>query len=232
MSDQPGLETFAATLKSTTMRRILLSDTGFELYRAVDNELFLRNGNTGVCLGMASARPREGRTTTALLCAALSAAQAPRRRILLLDASLGDHGVGAQLGIAPGQPGLNDICRNGAPFDACVVTTALPNLHVIGGGDGEGKPRKLLQQEFGAFLAEARKRYQLVVADTPAGSENRDLISMAKLLDHMLMVVRYRYATREQIKPLIGEFASQQVSLLGAVLNRRVFPIPRFFYGR
>jgi succinoglycan biosynthesis transport protein ExoP len=231
MSTLASLDAFARSISDPTTRTILTSEEGFDLYRAVDNEAFLQHGKQNACIGVVSARPREGRSTIALLCAALAAAHAPRHRILLLDASFGGRGCSAHIGIANNHPGINDYCQGNASFDDCIVHSALSNLDFVA-GNADGPPPKLLQTEFADFIAEARKRYQCVVVDTPSGSENRDLISMAKLLDHVLIIVRYGFATREQIQPLVAELKRHDISILGAIMNQRIFSIPQSFYGK
>ena len=81
------------------------------------------------------------------------------------------------------------------------------------------------------FLAQARERFDLVVVDSPAASANRAILSIAKLAQQAIVVVRYGGPTREQVAALAADLKRSGVQVLGCVMNRREFVVPAFLYG-
>lgn len=211
---------------------LLDSSEAFELFRAIDNELFVSHGEAPISIGVISALASEGRTSISVLLATLAAAYSPQRKVLLLDGNLSQPSFPGILDFVAAGPGLIDYCDDGRSFAECVQKTPLANLDVVSGGTSKWQFNKLSQPGLTRFLADAKKHYQLIVVDTPPSGSNRDVVLMGKLLDTLLLVVRYGYATREQIQPVVAALKQENVSILGAVMNQRIFPIPHLLYGK
>lgn len=81
-------------------------------------------------------------------------------------------------------------------------------------------------------IRELRKEFAYVLIDSPAVSEYTDAILMGRLTDGAVLVLESN-ATRRQVARIVKEdLEAADVRLLGAVLNKRTFPIPQFLYDR
>ena len=83
-----------------------------------------------------------------------------------------------------------------------------------------------------ARISELRKEFAYVLIDSPAVNGYADAISLGRLSDGAVLVLESN-ATRRQVARIAKEdLESAQVRVLGAVLNKRTFPIPQFLYER
>jgi len=109
----------------------------------------------------------------------------------------------------------------------------LPGLNVLPVGQGRNHRElaKILTQ-WPEVLAELRSKYDLILLDaTPffRGEESRLLCKMA---DDVLVVIEAEQARRPQVRTMVDSLRTMDCSILGAVLNKRRFHIPRWAYDR
>ena len=211
----------------------LMTDVNaYNLFCNIDNEIFIRFGRVPTALLVASAEKGDGRTSIAVLTAVLTAIHEPKKKVLLIDADTGYAGVSGIFGSAEGAKGLNDYFTGDAGFADCVLKSALDNLHIIPASVGGERKLKLSQDRFEEMICTAQQDYGLIVVDSPAAGSNNDTASLAKIVGNVLFVVRYGGPKREQIASVISEFARVNANILGAVLNQRIYPLPKFVYAR
>jgi Mrp family chromosome partitioning ATPase len=232
---QPDSDTLARLLAAATepeTRRILASDAAFRLYSRLDSELHLAHGNEPLTLLMASAQSGEGRSTLATLLAGLTAAYDPARRILLADCDVTSNQLARAFGRPAGEPGLHEWMCGVAPLAECQRSGPLPNLQILPGCGAESPRNKFNHNRFAEWAALIRQSHDLVIIDSPAARDNRDVISAAKVIGNVMVLVKYRGPYREQVQALLAELRGAGANILGVVLNERMFPVPRLFYGR
>lgn len=83
-----------------------------------------------------------------------------------------------------------------------------------------------------ARINELRKEFAYVLIDAPSVNGYSDAISLGRLSDGAVLVLQSN-ATRRQVARIAKEdLESAHVRVLGAVLNKRTFPIPQFLYDR
>ncbi|MCL5885223.1 MAG: CpsD/CapB family tyrosine-protein kinase, partial [Deltaproteobacteria bacterium] len=117
-------------------------------------------------IGVTSSIACEGKTLT---CAklAVSLARTKRKAILLVDADIRKADLSKGFG-TPVHPGLTEYLLGGAVFGNIVRKSALPGLDTVSSGSPVAAPADLLAGDgFRIFVEEARKRYDLVLLDTP-----------------------------------------------------------------
>jgi capsular exopolysaccharide synthesis family protein len=141
-------------------------------------------------LAVSAAAIGDGKTTTAInLAGAL--AQAPDRRVLLIDADLRRPSVGGRLALEAGARGLVDAIADPSVALADVVQAAAAfNLSVLSAGRPTGQPYELLTSpRLGQLIEEARAQYDYVVVDTPPLVPVPDCRVIATHVDAFLLVV-------------------------------------------
>lgn len=174
----------------------------------------------------------EGKTTAAVEMAWALAHNAGAR-VLLVDWNPGAPRLHELFGVAGG-PGLGEYLACGDP-DCGIRATAHPNLSLLtagaeceaaaGGGNGTG--RLLLRER----LATLRERFDYVVYDGHSLIGTSAAI-LAREFDGIVLVVEAEKTKWEVVQSAREKIEGIEGRLVGVVLNKRKFYIPRFLYGK
>lgn len=219
------------TVQNRWCRKFLRHDDVFRLYNTLDNEVFLNAGQPPYSILVASSQSGEGATSIAVMYAALTAVFEPDRRMLLVDADLFATKKDSLLGLAGPKPGLGEYMRGTTEFDGAVQRSMLDNLHVVRNRQPGPDRIKFANRAFTTFMDEARRRYDLVVVDAPPARRSHDAVAMSRTVGHVIVVCRYGGPNREQVQVMLDRMKDAGANVLGAVLNQRIYPIPRLLYG-
>jgi len=95
------------------------------------------------------------------------------------------------------------------------------NVHAVLSSDG-----------FRTRLAELRSEFDNVLIDTPPVNLYADALGIGRLADGMVLVLQSNATRREAARQAKESIEAGQVRLLGAVLNKRRFPVPPGLYGK
>jgi len=71
-----------------------------------------------------------------------------------------------------------------------------------------------------------------VLIDAPPLSEYSDAVGLGQLADGLLLVLEANSTRRETALRITEDLSAAHVRVLGAVLNKRTFPIPGPLYNR
>jgi receptor protein-tyrosine kinase len=83
-----------------------------------------------------------------------------------------------------------------------------------------------------ARFAELRKEFDFVIVDAPPMTRYADAIALGKLCDGVVVVLEAGSTRRKAARSAVQTLGSSRVQVLGAVLNKRTFPIPESIYNR
>jgi len=159
------------------------------------------------------------------------AAGALGRRVLLLDANA--------IAVQPAAFGLTvstgweEATAAGAPLaSAAVAVPDVERLSVAVLSLRAGSSALLDSDEFDAALAAVRNGYDLIVVDAPSPVESVDALLLSRVADGCVLVVeaeRTRWQVAENLQARVVKYGGRVV---GAVLNKRRYHIPRLIYDR
>jgi capsular exopolysaccharide synthesis family protein len=171
-------------------------------------------------IAVSSPAAADGKTTTAINLAG-SLAQAPNARVLLIDGDLRKPALTAHLGLEPsGEPGFVDaILDPTLGLDA--VTRVCPdlNLSIVPAGHLPAAPYEVLMSpRAGELLAEARRRYDYIVVDTPPLVSIPDCRVIGKWVDGFLIVVTAHKTPRKLLEEALH--VTEPAKVVGLVFNR------------
>jgi Mrp family chromosome partitioning ATPase len=93
-------------------------------------------------------------------------------------------------------------------------------------------PNLLSTERMRARCAELRREFDFVIIDAPPVSRYADAIPLAKLSDGVVLVIAAESTRREAARTAVVNLRSERIQVLGAVLNKRTFPIPSMIYDR
>ncbi|MBW8636192.1 polysaccharide biosynthesis tyrosine autokinase [Hoeflea sp. WL0058] len=181
-------------------------------------------------LVVTSAEPSEGKTTTAFKLAEDFASLG--RRVLLIDADMRkprlhrmfntDNGIGlSNL--------LSNVVKSGTAMDI-FRKTRNPNVTFLSAGTIPPNPADLLvSQKMGLTIHYCKKRYDLVIIDSPPVMGLSDAPILARQADATLMVVSAKQVTRKAAKAALNRLKSAGANVVGSTLTK--FTINKLDYN-
>jgi len=179
-------------------------------------------------IAITSCRRGEGVSTVAANLAAAVALDG-NGSVLLVDADAEHHSLDRLLKVKQ-EPGLADLLSKGKRI---IRSSPIRNLHVLPSGrmNGNGNLSGILNSgRFTALLESARKHYRLVVIDAPVVNELSSTGRLARLCDGVILVVETERMRWEVVQSAKEQLAKLNANIVGVVLNKRRFPVPRWLY--
>jgi succinoglycan biosynthesis transport protein ExoP len=160
----------------------------------------------------------EGKTTVAANLAVVSAAAG--LSVILVDANFRNPQLHTRFGLSDQRGLLPLLMANHANLEAHLQTTAIPGLRVLvaGGGDGMA-PDWLARPLMKRIVETATNLADLVILDTSAARMFTEPLTLAGLVEGVVLVVRPGQATVPEIEHFRQSLAAVDAHLLGVVLN-------------
>jgi|SRR5450432_3615983 Mrp family chromosome partitioning ATPase len=133
----------------------------------------------------------------------------------------------------PDDRGLADALLSEGGIRSFAKQLAPHNLWLLSAGDLAPESLGLLNsQALKLRLQELRAEFDYVLIDSPALNLYSDAIALGRLADGLVVVLQADSTRRESALKGLQSLRDAHIEVLGAVLNRRTFPIPDFVYRR
>ncbi len=128
--------------------------------------------------------------------------------------------------------GLTDALSKNGPIRDFSKVVRSDNLWLLSCGSLASESTGLLNSgSMKARVAELRKEFDYVLLDSPPLNTYSDGIAMGQLADGLVLVLEANSTRREAAARVTENWRAAQIKILGAVLNKRTFPIPETFYN-
>lgn len=164
-----------------------------------------------------SACPSEGKSTISANIA-ISIAQT-EAKVLLLDTDLRRPMVSKFMDFN-NTPGLTDVLGGMAEIDDIIHQTKYENLFVVCAGINVPNPAEILGSESMLdLLKEFEERFDYVIIDSPPINTVSDALSLVKVTDGVMLVVREGQSTFTEVDKAIKTLEFIDAKILGLVLN-------------
>jgi capsular exopolysaccharide synthesis family protein len=214
ISPLPDARTLSREELIKLVQRIFLLDRNSRtavVFTAVENG----TGCTSICAGAAEAIAAQ--------------VEAP---VCVVDANLRRPGLHLCFG-RENLKGLTDSVFKPGSIRTFVQKLPGSNLWLLPCGSMASQLSAVMKTEhLEARISELRKEFAYILIDTPPVSEHTDAILLARLADGAVLVLESNATRREVARIAKEDLESARVRVLGAVLNKRTFPIPQFLYDR
>ena len=129
--------------------------------------------------------------------------------------------------------GLTDSVFKPGPIRQFVQKLPGRNLWLLPCGSMASQLSAVMKAEhLQARINELRQEFAYVLIDTPPVSEHTDAILLGRFADGAVLVLESNATRREVARIAKEDLEAAHVRVLGAVLNKRTFPIPQFLYDR
>jgi polysaccharide biosynthesis transport protein len=201
-----------------------------ESYRALRTSLLLSSlGAPPKVIMVTSARPQEGKTTTAINSAIVLAQKGVR--VLLVDADLRRPGVHKTLGLGP-RSGLSNVLTGSATLEqTIVVSPVLPSLFILPAGTPPPNPAELLAStNMKEVLDELREQFDHVVVDTPPTLSVTDAVVLSPRMDAIILVIRSGQTTKQALRRARDILMQVNAHVTGVLLNAVDLRSPDYYY--
>lgn len=189
-----------------------------ERYRMLRHSLVSRKGGCPAVIGVTSATPADGKTTTAINLASVMA-ELEGARVALIDSDMRCSSAGKQVGLRKQSPGLSEAIQ-----DESLTLSALVRNHgrckfgIVPAGVQPHAPHALLESpRLGEILEQARRMFTHVIVDTPPVVPVTDVLQLAKWIDGFVLVIGAHRTPRKLVEEALTMIGPKK--LLGLVFN-------------
>ena len=128
--------------------------------------------------------------------------------------------------------GLTDALLQKEPIRDFVKPVYRDNLWLLSSGSLAEGTHALNSEHLKTRFDELRKEFDYVLVDAPPLNQYADASVLGQIADGMVLVLEANSTRRESALKAIEALRSVQIDILGAVLNKRTFPIPESVYRR
>lgn len=227
----PGEEAVKGLGALTGECKRILQANQHELETLYGNIVSAAGGAPMKTLLVTSSRPGEGKTTTAILLAHGLAVHA-KARVILVDGNFRSGRLHEIFGF-PSRPGLLDLVSSSDGVEATLRSTWVRSFRVLTIGSRPADSAETVEaatvQRLLAQLA-ARADYVIVDADSVLTSSGWWLLG--KLFDGVVLVAECEKTKWEVLEASREKIAHAGGTVLGVVLNKRKYYVPKSLYAR
>ena len=152
--------------------------------------------------------------------------------VCLVEADFRSPALPSRLGTT-NHYGLSDALLKDGPIRSFAKPVHADNLWFLSSGSvTPDTPNLLNSDRMKARFDELRKEFDYVLVDVPSLSRYSDATAVARITDGIVLVLEANATRKEAALKIIESLRNAQVPVLGAVLNKRTFPIPASLYDK
>jgi Mrp family chromosome partitioning ATPase len=153
-------------------------------------------------------------------------------RVCIVDANLRSPSLHEYFRVEVGA-GFADAMRDSRPVREFARPTWNSNLWLMTSGAVGKEPNGALNPaRLRVRVSELREEFDYLLLDTPPMSSYADAVLLGQLTDGIILVVGSNSTRREPARIAKESLEATKVPILGAVLNKRTYPIPEALYQR
>jgi capsular exopolysaccharide synthesis family protein len=153
-------------------------------------------------------------------------------RVCVIDANLRRPSLHEHFRVERGS-GFADAMKDSGPVAEFARPTWMSKLWLMTSGAVGSEPNGALNPaRLRTRIAELRAEFDYLLLDTPPMSSWSDAALIGQLADGVVLVVDSTSTRREPARIAKESLEAARVPVLGAVLNRRTYPIPEALYRR
>jgi succinoglycan biosynthesis transport protein ExoP len=194
----------------------------YELSEAIRNLrtslLFALEGKGPHSVLFSSSVPSEGKTTISSNVS-ISLTQLGKK-ILMIDGDLRRPCLHRVFSI-PNRPGLSEYLQEVCEWEDVVQSSSISGLDVVVCGERPLNPAELLSSDrMRRIIEQAKRRYDLVLVDSPTLLNMADSRILASYVDSVVLIVRSRATPKLLAKQACVNVRGAGATIIGAVLNQ------------
>lgn len=202
---------------------------GESISRAQTGLLLASLDKTNQVIMICSSMPEEGKTTFARNLALSLSISYPT---LLIECDLRRPKVGTSFGLRADAIGITDLLSGQAAESECVHSLAESNLHVLPIGSSTNAPLEIFSSErFESMIKQFSAKYRFVILDTPPVEVVSDALAIAKIVPHVIFILRSRDTTYALARNAIKKLERANTKIIGLIVNDVDMENLQYYYG-
>jgi Mrp family chromosome partitioning ATPase len=151
--------------------------------------------------------------------------------VCLVDANLRSPSLPEFFGVT-NHWGLTDALLKEEPIRNFVEPVYRDNLWLLSIGSLATGSHVLNSERLKTRFDELRKEFDYVLVDAPPFNQYADATILGQIADGVVLVLEANFTRRESALKVIEAMRGAQIDVLGAILNKRTYPIPESVYRR
>ncbi len=152
--------------------------------------------------------------------------------VCLVDANLRAPSLPGIYGVT-NHYGLTDALRQAGPIRSFVKNLTVHNLSLLTCGSMDADTANVLNSDgLRTRFAELRREFDYVIVDAPPLTRCADAVTLGQVTDGFVMVLEANSTRKEVAQMAADNLRAANIHILGAVLNKRTFPIPDLLYKK
>jgi tyrosine-protein kinase Etk/Wzc len=189
-----------------------------EAYRSLRTNIHFANlDRPNKVILVSSSATKEGKSTTAANLAITIAQMGSKT--LLLDSDLRRPAIHNFFRLDRAY-GLTNYLVGTMSLDEVIKKSDIPNLDIVTCGDIPPNPSEMLaSRAMRNFLEEAKKRYDMIILDSPPVIAVTDAAILSTRVDGVIMVVASGFVNRREVQRAITLLRNVNARILGVLLN-------------
>jgi len=221
--------------KQQTKDILLKENTPFhvrEAYKALrTNVMFSISADNGRVIGVTSAVPGEGKSTTVMNLAITFAEIG--NKVILIDGDLRRPNI-RRITDAQAGPGLAEILAKFVEAKDVIQSSIYENLDILYSGNMPPNPVELLgSKNMESLLSELKESYDYIFIDTPPVNIVTDATVLSRFFDGLILVMREGSSKRDEVLYAVNKLQFVNAKVIGTVLNDKTFQAKRSYrYGK
>lgn len=217
-------------ITNKNLKKLLLANLR-ELSTVEGNILGSAKGREIKSIMVTSPTALEGKTITAISLA-YGLATENQAKVLLVDGNLRYPNIHKLLNVKA-EPGLSDLFVSNAEYAETIMKTEDENLMVMPHGAKMYNSLDVYRSPmFKEKLDELKQKFDYVIFDCFSVQGSSDVSIAAKHFDGIILAVKCEKTRYESLQESIDKINQAGGHVLGTVLTKRRYYIPRMLYGK
>ncbi len=161
----------------------------------------------------------------------INSARKGSKKVLIIDANFRNPSLAKILKISD-NPGLVDTLE-GKIFLEDAVQNVEPNLSILPSGNININPIALLSSSnMNDLMKTFKEKYDIIFVSCSNLKDFPDAAIISSIMDGIILVISEGETKRPVIMSALAPLGQKKANILGAILNNRTFPIPKWIYDR
>lgn len=228
----PSARTNETGVVAKSGRPLETDDTACEEALKLVQRIFLAQAQEAPRMVVFAAVDKGGGCSQIVARVAESLTNNVRGSICVVEANLRSPSLPAIFGTT-NHYGLTDAVLKEGPIRTFTKALYSENLWLLSSGSLTGDSTRLLRSErLKVRLSELRSEFDYVVVDAPPLARYADAVTLGQIADGLVLVLEAHTTRREVAQSIAANLQASKVKVLGAVLNKRTYPIPEAIYRK
>jgi Mrp family chromosome partitioning ATPase len=199
---------------------------GDQQVRQLVQRVFLQMNGTAPRQVVFFGADRSSDSSSICIAAGRMLASAAAKRVCLVDANLSSSRLSSMLAMDGAGGSRTKSSGSGETYLGVGSNLWLRKLTDTTGSGGDLPPVEEMRRLFRAIA----ERFDYVLIDAPDASSTGDALMLSSIADGSILVVEAHQTRRSIARTAKEKCDAAGVTLLGAVLDKRTFPIPELLY--